>query len=172
MFRKTSVFGAAALLLALGGTPAFAQQGPRPHPPVGGAGFAASPGARADDAPGGRAHLEMTVVYANHSGQVDPRLARMRNQFASMGFTGFQQLSTHDAQLSAGQDTSMNVEGGLKIDVTLLSRTDTAAKVRVQLERNGQKVIDTTATAPLNRALTVGGWAYQDGKLFVLINAD
>jgi hypothetical protein len=66
----------------------------------------------------------------------------------------------------------MNVEGGLKIDVTLLSRTDTAAKVRVQLERNGQKVIDTTATAPLNRALTVGGWAYQDGKLFVLINAD
>jgi len=172
-FRAT--FGALALLVALGSVPAHAQPPahPIPHggPPPGGAGFAATPHASQDN-PAGRAHVDLMVVYANHSGQVDPRAAKLKTTFGSMGFTGFQVLSTHDAQLSAGQDTSVNVEGGQKVQLTLVSRTDALVKVRIQVSRNGQKVLDTTASSPPGKALNVGGTNYQDGKLVFVIQAN
>ena len=171
MVRLRKAFGALSVLLLLGGWlggdhDAFAQQPPR-H----GQGFAAQP-SRSQENPGGRAHLDLTVVYANHSGQVDPRVARLKNQFGSMGFTGFQVLSTQDAQLAAGQDTTMNVQGGQKLEVSLVSRTDSTVKVRIQLQRNGNKVVDTTTSSPPNKAFTVVVGNYQDGKLLVVIKAD
>jgi len=170
------VLGALALFVALGGAPANAAPPPAhpiPHaaPPPGGNGFAAQPRA-SQDTPAGRAHVDLTVVYANHSGSVDPRAAKVKAQLGSMGFTGFQVLSTHDAQLSAGQSTSVTVEGGQKIDLTLVSRTDALVKVRIQVTRNGQKVLDTTPTSPPGKTFTVGGMNYQDGKLVFLITAN
>ena len=170
--RKT--LGRLSVLLLLGGwlgggDLAHAQPPAHPHP---GQGFAAQSAPKAQENPGGRAHVDLTVVYANHSGQVDPRVAQLKTKFASLGFTGFQVMSTHDAQLGAGQDMTTNVEGSHRIELTLVSRTDSQVKVRIQISRNGQKVVDATQTFSPGKVNSVAGLNYQDGKLFLLIKAD
>src|SRR5262245_7221320 len=81
------------LLSAFGGGAAYAQP-PRagPHQDLVGQ-------VRNLETPANRVRVEVEVVYANHTNQVDPRVDGVKRQLASLGFTGFELLSTHTASL-------------------------------------------------------------------------
>ncbi|MEQ1508253.1 MAG: hypothetical protein ABMB14_38840 [Myxococcota bacterium] len=144
---------------------------PRTTPPAGNPGRPVPLGnqltARANgDAPvAGRVRVDVLVVYASNSGQVDPRLNELKRQLEMMKFTGFQVLSTHSTQLGASQSTQVSIEGGRKIEITLVSLAETQAKVRIELFRGSEKTVDTTVTIPRGRAYLVGGPKYQEGSL-------
>jgi hypothetical protein len=109
------------------------------------------------------------VVYANHSNQVDPRAAELKRSLGSMGFTGFQVLSTHDAQLALQQSASFSVEGGRKVEVTLDQRGDQQARVRIEMMRDSTKVVDTTVSITRGRSFPIVAGKYQDGKLVFVV---
>lgn len=122
---------------------------------------------REEAAPAGRVRIEVLTVYANHSGQVDPRLREIQRQLSTQPFTGFQLLSTHDDQLGGGQSASFPVEGGRRMRVTLEGRNEDRAKIRIELYKGDEKKVDTTVWVQRNRYFMFGGFPYQDGKLFV-----
>jgi hypothetical protein len=162
------VSGGLAVLLVVSGT-AFAQP-PRPaglQP----ARLAEGP-ARTHDAPTGRAKVEVMVVYANKSGQVDPRAADVQRQLSSLGFTGCQVLSTHDAQLGPNQETTFNAVGGRRVQLTLNSRTEETANVRIEVNREAEMVVDTRVNIHRGRSMILAAGKHQDGKLVLVVTVD
>jgi hypothetical protein len=127
--------------------------------------------ARDQEAPANRVRVEVEVVYANHSSQVDPRIdgAGLKRQLASLGFTGFELLSTQTMSLSVGQDDSFNHEGNRKVTVSLLSKSPETVKMRIQWTKDGNTQVDTTVSLPRGRAFVMGGTKYQDGKLVLVV---
>jgi hypothetical protein len=181
-FRQLRLMFAALVLATSGltvGSEAFAQPPPRsggaPSRPT-------DPPARAPVRPGtpqsvvnqartnenpasGRVKVSMMVVYANNSGQVDPRLRGLQQQLEMMKFTGYQVLSTHSALLGTSQDQSFPIEGGRRMEVTVVSFTESQARVRIELFKGTEKTIDTTVNIRNGRTLVTGGPKYQAGSL-------
>lgn len=118
----------------------------------------------------GRARVEVMVIYANRSGQVDPRLRGMERQLADLNFTGFEVLSTHTDQLGPNQSTTLTVAGGRKLEITMLSFTATQARVQVEMFVGSEKKWDTTTMVPRGRNVLVGGSPHQQGKLVFAID--
>ena len=135
-------------------------------PPAGPGRGRPGPGANGrGDARVGRASVSVMVVHANHSGRFDPRLEDIRKQLQGHGFTGAKVLSTDSGQLGPQQSITVNVEGGRKVKVTLISRGDTQSKIRIVMTRNNEKKLDTTVSLRNGRTFTVGGTKFQDGRL-------
>lgn len=114
----------------------------------------------------GKTRLEILMAHANKSGQVDPRLRGIQSQFAELGFTGLEVLSTHSDQLAASQSTTIQVAGGRKFEITLLSFDAQQARVRMEMFVGAEKKWDTTI--PIRRGgrpMVVAGPPYQQGKL-------
>ena len=118
-----------------------------------------------DDAPvGARVRFEVLSVHATNSGQVDPRLRGLQKQLPPM-FTGFQLLSTHTDQIGLNQSTSFPLEGGRRMKITLLARTEQNAKARIEVFKGDEKKVDTTVTVPRGESIIFGGFPHQEGKL-------
>jgi hypothetical protein len=117
----------------------------------------------------GRARVNVMVIYANRSGQVDPRLREMQRQLADLNFTGFEVLSTHSDQLGPNQSTTLTVEGGRKFEITMISFTAAQARVQIEMFSGSEKKWDTTLTVPRGRDMLAGGTPYQQGKLMFAI---
>lgn len=152
-----------ATMLALGAlsvsADAFAQQATRP-----------ATSARSGDEVAGKVKIDLMVVYANYSGQVDPRLRDLQRQLQMMKYTGYQILSTHDAQLGDGQSTSFQIEGGRKVEIKILSRDAEEAKVQIEMYKGSEKKIDTTIRIHRNRTILISGPKYQEGELILPIS--
>jgi hypothetical protein len=136
-----------------------------PVRPGGGAQNVANPARTNENPAAGRVKVSMMVVYANNSGQVDPRLRGLQQQLEMMKFTGYQVLSTHSATLGTSQDQSFPIEGGRRMEVTVVSFSETQARVRIELFKGTEKTIDTTVNIRNGRTLVTGGPKYQAGSL-------
>jgi hypothetical protein len=141
----------------------------RPRPAMGQQAVANSKGERA-----GRSTVTVMVVHANHSGRIDPRLSdpALRRQLATMGYNGAQVLSSSSSQLAPTQSTSVNVEGGRKIQVTLAASNAEQSRMRVEVFKGGEKKLDTTVTVKAGRAFVVAGTPYQGGVLLFPITVE
>lgn len=117
-----------------------------------------------------RVKVDVMVVYANNSGRVDPQLRDLQRQLEMLKFTGFEVLSTHSAQLAPNQEGVWNVEGGRKLQVTLLSKDEESARVQIELFKDNEKKTDTTITIRRGRTFLIGGPKYQDGNLIFPIS--
>jgi hypothetical protein len=124
------------------------------------------------EAPPGRVAVEVTVVFADKSGRVDPRLTALKRQFEMMNLTGFSVLAHHDASLTVGQDTAFNVEGDRRLQLTLVARDAAVARVRIQMFTGGVLKVDSTSRLPRGESVTVAGPPYRDGRLIYLIGVD
>ena len=127
----------------------------------------------AAQAPSGKVTLTMPVVYATaaHS-RVDPKLRSVVRYLQHLRYTGFELLDTHRLQLPVKGSQSINIEGGRKVTVELLSRDARRARVRVQIEAGkGRKVLDTTMWLNRNSTVIVAGPRHKDGILVLPLTA-
>jgi hypothetical protein len=118
----------------------------------------------------GKVGLELKVVHATNSGQVDPQLRGVMDNFKFTRFNGFKLLDTQNAKLGPGQDATFALAGGRKIKVTLVSRDARAAKVRVVMTNAQGKLLDTTVSIHRNRAFFIAGPDYDGGKLVLPVS--
>lgn len=160
---------AAALLfqgvIMVSAAPAHAQNGPRSDD-AGSSSIAvhSQSDPRPDEA-SGKVRVEVMVVHATHSGQVDPRLRNLQRQLDHTRYTGFEVLSTSTDALSPGQTAVVTVAGGRKVKVRLIERNSQQARVRIELYKGNEKKLDTTVSIPRNRTFLVAGPKFEEGVL-------
>jgi hypothetical protein len=129
-------------------------------------------GARGEQPGPNRARIEVKVVRATATGEMDPRLQDIAKELRSNfpQFQGFQLQSSHGDVLGANQDTSFTFDGGRKATITLLSRDDARARVRIELfNRVGERQVDTTVWIPKGKMFPVGVKA-EDGRLLLPVS--
>lgn len=166
MLRRFLVLGALAMAVA---APAFAQG--RPAPPR-------ERPERAEEkdetrpAAGQRVEIQILVVHATNSESgVDPRLQSLSSSFGYLKYKGYRLLSTQKAEIAAGDDASFAIEGGRRVKVTLISKDDARARVRVELSNDGGKQLDTTVSINRDGTFIVAGPKYKDGMLILPLRA-
>ena len=113
--------------------------------------------------------FEMMVVYATDvNNAIDPQVRPLMKYFRNYKFTGFSLLDSQNGKLVDNSAKTFLIEGDRKITVSLLSHTDTAAKLKVVIiENKDQKILDTTISINRNGTFIVAGPKYKDGILFL-----
>jgi hypothetical protein len=142
-------------------TPALAQgrDGP-PRPPA--------PAARVAQ----KVDVQLRVVHATDAeAGVDPRLSSLSSSFRYFKYKGYKLLSTQNADIAVGGDTTWSVEGGRRITVSLLSFDEARARMRVQMTNSDGKILDTTVNINRNGTFIISGPRYKDGILMLPVTA-
>lgn len=122
--------------------------------------------------PAGRISVTMLVVHATDSERgVDPRLESLASSFRYFKYAGYRLLSTQRADVAEGGDASFTIEGGRRVEVTLISRDDARARVRVQMSNGDGKLLDTTVSINRGGTFIVAGPKYKDGILMLPLRA-
>ena len=156
--RCVAMFGLATALAAPV-VPALAQSRP------------AAPPAEAAPA-SGKVDVEVMVIHANNDAYVDPKLDPVMQNLRHTRYTGFKLLSTENAKLSPGGDTTISLVGGRRLKIQLVSRDQQQAKVRIRMFKEGDKVLDTTVSIPRGRYFMIAGPKYKDGALILPVGVD
>lgn len=128
--------------------------------------------AQVTEARAGKVGVQIMVVHATsaHS-RVDARLSNLTRYLSNLKYTGYELLDTQQAQLAQDGSQSFNLEGGRKLMVTLLSRDEAKARMRVQILANGSSLLDTTLSVNRNGTFIVAGPKYKDGILVLPLTA-
>ena len=154
-----------ALLLALLGAPMEAAAQGRPSP---------APTSTVHQRPvaAGKVSVQLLVVHATNShkrvdGQLRPLLPHLR----FISYTGFSVLETHEASLAPTQSQTFSIAGGRRVEVKLLSRSETEAKLQVSMHRADRKLLDTTVRIHRNRSFIVAGPKHEGGVLILPVTA-
>ncbi len=161
----------AAVLFAMAHVPdpAFAQSRPTPVParaPATGAATSQKPATS-------RVDVQISVVHATDSESgIDPRLSALASSFRYFKYKGYRLLSTQEADVSVGEDHSFPIAGDRRLKVTLISRDDTRARVRVEMTSDDGKLLDTTVSINRGGTFIVAGPRFQDGILMLPVRAD
>lgn len=121
----------------------------------------------AQRAPAGKATVEVMVVHATDDTYVDPALRDVMQNLKSTRFTGFKLLSRDATRLSTGGDSTVNMPGNRRLKVTLVEKLPNAAKVRIRMFKEGDKVLDTTVSIPNGKFMMIAGPNYKGGKLVI-----
>ena len=120
----------------------------------------------------GRARITVNVVHATDSESgVDPRLASLASQFKYLKYKGYRLLSTQSADLAPGGDKDFSIEGGRTLRVSLVSKDEVHARVRVEIDGKRGKLIDTTVKINRDGTFIVAGPQYKDGILILPLRA-
>lgn len=155
-----------AALLTLGlllAGPAEAQGRPQGTPPA----APARPPAQ------GKVSIEIYAVHATDSEPgIDPRLSALASSFHYFKYKGYRLLSTQEAEVAVNEDHSFPIEGNLRLKVTLISRDDARARVRVEMSGQDGKLLDTTVSINRGGTFIVAGPRFKDGILMLPIRAD
>lgn len=120
----------------------------------------------------GRARITVNVVHATDSESgVDPRLSSLASQFKYLKYKGYRLLSTQSADLAPGGDKDFSIEGGRTLRVSLVSKDEAHARVRVEIDGKRGKLIDTTVKINRDGTFIVAGPQYKNGILILPLRA-
>ncbi|MCB9765306.1 MAG: hypothetical protein H6739_36365 [Alphaproteobacteria bacterium] len=116
--------------------------------------------------------IQLMVVHAKEGAEyVDPRLKNIERHLAILRYNNFTVLDTNRSAVAVGKDASFSVEGGRKVTVTVLSVDDQRARVRVEMYKQSNKLIDTTVSINRGSTMMVAGPRYEEGMLILPITA-
>ncbi|MCB9793519.1 MAG: hypothetical protein H6741_12420 [Alphaproteobacteria bacterium] len=120
-----------------------------------------------------RVNIQLMVVHAKEGeAYVDPRLKNIERHLEILRYNNFTVLQTNKSAVGVGKSTSFQVEGGRKVTVDLLSVDEQRARVRVQMFKQGNKLVDTTVAINRGSTMMVAGPRHADGILILPITAD
>ena len=154
--RAWTWLGVAMLFGAFASGDAMAQERPAPK----------APAAQADQ---GKALLELVVVRADASGQVDPALKELQRQLSFTGFTGFKTVSTETLRMSKAQEASLAGGPGYKLKLTLVEHDGATARARIQVLKGTESRMDSTVRLYKDKAFTIKGPKVEGGAMIYLI---
>jgi hypothetical protein len=120
----------------------------------------------------GKVTVEVMVVHATEAGAVDPKLKDVVANLKHTNFKGFKLLDTQTSRLAPGGDTTISLVGNRRMRITVLSRDQRQAKLRIRMFKEGNKVLDTTVTIPKGRYFMIAGPKHKGGKLILPVGID
>lgn len=120
-----------------------------------------------------RVNIQLMVVHAKEGeAYVDPRLKNIERHLEILRYNNFTVLQSDKSAVGVGKSTSFQVEGGRKVSVDLLSVDEKRARVRVQMFKQGNKLVDTTVAINRGSTMMVAGPRHAGGILILPITAD
>lgn len=121
---------------------------------------------------GDRVRVQVLLVHAT-PGQVfmDPALKRWSRHLRHLRYDSFKLLERRRAALLPDHGRDFEILGDRRITVTLLSKNPKRARLRVQMYRSGQKLVDTTVTVNRNGTFIMAGPSHKGGILVMPITA-
>lgn len=126
----------------------------------------------ASDAAIERVQVQLMVVQAREAEpSIDPRLKSIEKHLSVLRYNNFTVLQTDRSTLSIGKSATFAVVDGRKVNVTLLSADDARARVRVEMFKEGNKLLDTTVAINRGGTMMVAGPRYGDGILILPLTA-
>ena len=164
------LMGLIALLATVGfSAPKQAVAQSRPAPGVHQAGAKAKA-----KAPVGKVGVQVMVVLAKDAPtrRVDPKLKAMEVHFGHLRYNDYSVLGTNAAQLGDGAKASFDVEGGRRLDITVVERSDRNVRMRVQMFKADKKLVDTIILIERGGTFILAGPQYQGGILLLPITAN
>ncbi len=118
-------------------------------------------------------NVQLMVVHATEGEAfVDPKLESLEKHLEFLRYDNFKVLDTHRSPVVMGKATSFEIEGGRKVNITLLEKNDTEVKLRVQMFKEGKKLVDTTVRVKRGSTFVVAGPKYKGGMLLLPITAN
>lgn len=165
---------AVAMGLALASpSDALAQPKRPPTPPA--ASTAKPPAAQqpaAADAAIDKVQVQLMVVQAREAEpSIDPRLKSIEKHLSVLRYNNFTVLQTDRSTVSVGKSATFAVVDGRKVNVTLLGADEARARVRVEMFKDGNKLLDTTVAINRGGTMMVAGPRYGDGILILPLTA-
>ena len=116
--------------------------------------------------------VQLRVVHATDAETgVDPRLQSLASSFRYFKYKGYRLLSTQNAEIAVGGETTWSVEGGRRITISVLSFDEARARIRVQMSSASGKMLDTTVNINRNGTVIISGPSYQGGILMLPVTA-
>lgn len=112
-----------------------------------------------------------TVHASNQSKGVGEGLARIEKHLRNLNYTGFSLLSKDGASVLPQASKKFNVVGDKSVKVTVLSKDEKRARVRVQVTSPKGKLLDTTVSIRRNGFFMVAGPRHKKGVLVLPIFA-
>ena len=150
-------------LALLGDQQALAQGAPpaKPRAP------AEAPAATVD-----KVDIQLMVVHAKE-GQpfVDPKLKAIEKHLRMLRYDEFRVLQSDRSSVGIDKSTSFSVQGGRKVTVTVLSADAKAARLRVQVFKQSDKLVETTISVNRGSTVMVAGPKFEGGILILPITA-
>lgn len=120
----------------------------------------------------GKVRLTLLVVHATDSEEgIDPRLSSLASSFRYFKYKGYKQLGVENADVAVNGDASFSIAGDRTVKVTLLSKDDQNARVRVEVTGKNGKLLDTTVKVNRDGTFIVAGPKYKDGMLILPLRA-
>ncbi|MCB9742499.1 MAG: hypothetical protein H6740_07870 [Alphaproteobacteria bacterium] len=120
-----------------------------------------------------KVNIQLMVVHAKEGeAYIDPRLKNIERHLEILRYNNFTVLQSNKSPVAVGKETSFQVEGGRKVTVGLLSVDAKRARVRVQMFKQGNKLVDTTVAINRGSTMMVAGPRHEGGILILPITAD
>ena len=118
---------------------------------------------------GDRVRVQVMLVHAT-TGEpyMDPALQRWGRHLRHLRYDSYRLLERRRAALLPQGSRSFEILGDREISVSLLRKNEQNARLRVQMYRRGQKLVDTTVTVNRNGTFIMAGPAHKDGGILVL----
>lgn len=125
-------------------------------------------------APQGKVAVQVMVVHAKDAPKrsVDPKLKAMESHFGHLRYNSYTVLGTNASDLAVGAKSSFDVEGGRRLDITVVERTDKNVRMRVQMFKADKKLVDTVILIERGGTFILAGPQYQGGILLLPITAN
>ncbi len=165
---------ALSLLTALfAATPALAEGPTRPSggPRVEHA-APAKPQKKPSKPPAARVTVGVQVVHATDSEEgIDPRLDALASSFRYFKYKGYRLLSSESRPLAVGGSATFEIAGERELTVTVVERDDERARVRVEIVKGENRLLDTTVSINRDGTFIVAGPKYRDGILMLPLRA-
>ena len=119
-----------------------------------------------------RVRVQVLLVHATSGQQfMDPALQRWSRHLRHLRYDSYELLERRRAALISDRPREFEILGDRRITVTLLNKNPKRARLRVQMYRRGQKLVDTTVTVNRNGTFIMAGPSHKGGILVLPITA-
>jgi len=118
-------------------------------------------------------NVQLMVVHASEGeAYVDPQLERLEKHLQFLRYDNYRVLDVHRSPVVKGKTTTFAIEGGRKVSIDLLEKNKEEVRLRVQMFKDGKKLVDTTVRVKRGSTFVVAGPKHKGGILLLPITAN
>ncbi len=118
--------------------------------------------------------IDLGVAVASNEGtRLDPALSAIRPKLKAMfDYSSYRMVERHKRTLAVGETGEFDLPGGRSMRVTPAPSAGNKIRLSVQIMEGQRNLLTTTLGLSRGGMVLVGGPAYQNGVLILIISAD
>ena len=118
--------------------------------------------------------IEVGIAHASHEGSaIDPALSKLKSKLQSMfNYSSYKMLDRRKRTIAVGETAEIPLPGKRTLKATPISIDGARIKLDVQIVEGGKNKLTTSLGLHKGGMVLVGGPAYQNGVLILILSAE